>query len=115
MRAAAALEDGTEKSAVTPGPLAPARELVGEMLLEMNRPADALEEFEATLEEGAEPVPRPVRRRPVGLARRRSAEGAHATAETLLKICERGGPARPAGTGRGETMGGERPIGRKTY
>ena len=49
MRDAAALEDGTEKSAVTPGPLAPARELVGEMLLQMNRPAEALEEFEATL------------------------------------------------------------------
>ena len=34
MRAAATLEDGTEKAAVTPGPLAPARELLGEMLLE---------------------------------------------------------------------------------
>ena len=50
MRAAAALEDGTEKSAVTPGPLAPARELVGEMLLQLDQPAEALKEFEATLE-----------------------------------------------------------------
>jgi len=49
MRSAAELEDGTEKSAVTPGPLAPARELLGEMLLEMNEPAQALEQFEATL------------------------------------------------------------------
>lgn len=49
MQAAAAIEDGTEKSAVTPGPLAPARELVGEMLLHMNRPAEALQAFEATL------------------------------------------------------------------
>jgi hypothetical protein len=49
MRAAAAMEDGTEKSAVTPGPLAPARELVGEMLLELDQPAEALKEFEATL------------------------------------------------------------------
>ena len=49
MKAAAELEDGTEKSAVTPGPLAPARELLGEMLLEMNEPAKALEQFEATL------------------------------------------------------------------
>jgi tetratricopeptide (TPR) repeat protein len=49
MKAAAELEDGTEKSAVTPGPLAPARELLGEMLLEMNEPAQALEQFEATL------------------------------------------------------------------
>jgi len=49
MKAAAELEDGTEKSAVTPGPLAPARELLGEMLLEMNEPSQALEQFEATL------------------------------------------------------------------
>jgi 1,2-phenylacetyl-CoA epoxidase PaaB subunit len=49
MKSAAAMEDGTEKSAVTPGPLAPARELLGEMLLEMNEPAAALELFEATL------------------------------------------------------------------
>ena len=34
MRAAADTEDATDKSAVTPGPLAPARELLGEMLLE---------------------------------------------------------------------------------
>lgn len=49
LRSAAELEDGTEKSAVTPGPLAPARELLGEMLLAMNQPAPALEQFEATL------------------------------------------------------------------
>ncbi len=54
MKSAAELEDGTEKSAVTPGPLAPARELLGEMLLEMNEPAQALEHFEATLKQGAE-------------------------------------------------------------
>jgi len=49
MKSAAEMEDGTEKSAVTPGPLAPARELLGEMLLQMNQPAQALEQFEATL------------------------------------------------------------------
>ena len=49
MRTAAEAEDATEKSAVTPGPLAPARELLGEMLLELKQPADALKEFEATL------------------------------------------------------------------
>ena len=49
MESAAELEDGTEKSAVTPGPLSPARELLGEMLLEMNEPTKALEQFEATL------------------------------------------------------------------
>ena len=49
MKSAAELEDATEKSAVTPGPLAPARELLGEMLLEIKEPAQALEQFEATL------------------------------------------------------------------
>ncbi len=49
MESAAALEDGTEKSAVTPGPLFPARELLGEMLLKINEPTKALEQFEATL------------------------------------------------------------------
>jgi tetratricopeptide (TPR) repeat protein len=49
MRAAADREDATEKSAVTPGPLVPARELLGEMLLELNQPAQALTEFETAL------------------------------------------------------------------
>ena len=49
MSSAAQLEDGTEKSAVTPGPLAPARELLGEMFLASDQPAAALEQFEATL------------------------------------------------------------------
>ena len=49
LRAAAAAEDATDKSAVSPGPLAPARELLGEMLMEMKRPAEALTEFETVL------------------------------------------------------------------
>jgi hypothetical protein len=49
MRAAASREDATEKNAVTPGPLAPARELLADMLMEMNRPADALAEYRKTL------------------------------------------------------------------
>jgi hypothetical protein len=49
MRLAAELEDGTEKSVVTPGPLSPARELLGEMLLDMNERAQTLQQFEATL------------------------------------------------------------------
>jgi hypothetical protein len=49
MELAANMEDGTEKSVVTPGPLSPARELLGEMLLETNEPTKALVQFEATL------------------------------------------------------------------
>jgi len=48
MRAAADLEDSTEKHPVTPGPVVPARELLGEMLLDLNQPAQALVEFEAS-------------------------------------------------------------------
>jgi tetratricopeptide (TPR) repeat protein len=95
MRAAAAIEDGTEKSAVTPGPLAPARELVGEMLLQINEPADALKAFEATLEK------EPNRFRAVfGAAKAASLTGDGPKARTyygaLLKICERADrPGRP--------------------
>ena len=49
MRAAADMEDGMEKHPVTPGEVTPARELLGEMLLEMNQPVSALEAFEADL------------------------------------------------------------------
>ncbi len=49
MRAAADLEDSTEKHPVTPGPIVPARELLGDLLLEMKKPAEALLEFEAAL------------------------------------------------------------------
>ena len=49
MREAADMEDATEKAAVTPGPIKPARELLGDMLLQLKRPAEALVEFEATL------------------------------------------------------------------
>jgi tetratricopeptide (TPR) repeat protein len=50
MRKAAALEDTTEKSVVTPGPLAPAHELLGDMLMDAKRPADALNEYETVLQ-----------------------------------------------------------------
>jgi hypothetical protein len=39
MRATAELEDSTEKHNITPGPIATARELLGDILLEMNQPA----------------------------------------------------------------------------
>jgi tetratricopeptide (TPR) repeat protein len=49
MRAAADLEASTEKHPVTPGPIVPARELLGELLLELHQPQQALKEFEASL------------------------------------------------------------------
>ena len=47
LRAAAERESRTDKHAITPGPLAPARELYAEALLEAGQPAAALVEFEA--------------------------------------------------------------------
>ncbi|CAN5161690.1 hypothetical protein BH11PSE10_BH11PSE10_17030 [soil metagenome] len=46
MSAAADLEDRNDKHIVTPGRMVPARELLGEMLLELKQPAAALAEFE---------------------------------------------------------------------
>jgi hypothetical protein len=48
MRQSADRQDASEKATVTPGHLAPSRELLGEMLLELNQPAPALKEFEAS-------------------------------------------------------------------
>jgi hypothetical protein len=50
MRAAADEEDLSEKSAVSPGRLIPSRELLGDMLLQDGRAADALVEYEASLQ-----------------------------------------------------------------
>ncbi len=50
-RSGADLEDKTGKHAVTPGMPIPARELLGDMLLDMGRPADALVAYEASLRE----------------------------------------------------------------
>jgi tetratricopeptide (TPR) repeat protein len=47
MRSAVEREANTEKHVITPGPLAPAREQLAEMLLAADRPAEALKEFEA--------------------------------------------------------------------
>jgi len=50
MRSAASLEDSTDKHPVTPGPIVPAHELLADLLLEMRKPAQALQEFETSLE-----------------------------------------------------------------
>jgi len=48
MREAADQEDRNEKHIITPGRILPARELLGDMLLEANQPARALAEYEAS-------------------------------------------------------------------
>lgn len=49
MRTAAELDDATEKHPVTPGAILPAREQLGELLLELKQPMAALQEFETSL------------------------------------------------------------------
>jgi tetratricopeptide (TPR) repeat protein len=95
MRSAADLEDRTEKSAVTPGPLSPARELLGEMLLETKAPTQALEQFEAVLKK------EPGRFHALyGAAHAAQLNGDHATSKKyfaqLLTVCTRSDkPGRP--------------------
>ncbi len=48
MRQAADMEDRSDKNIVTPGRLLPARELLGDMLMELKRPAEALKEYESS-------------------------------------------------------------------
>ena len=49
MRSAAEIEDMSEKSAISPGRILPARELLGDMLLDSGRFDEALAAYEATL------------------------------------------------------------------
>jgi hypothetical protein len=49
MKAAADVDDATEKHPVTPGSILPAREQLGELLLELKKPVEALHEFEVSL------------------------------------------------------------------
>lgn len=49
LRQAADAEDALEKLPVTPGPVIPAREQLGELLLLLHRPAEALREFQTAL------------------------------------------------------------------
>lgn len=95
LREAADREDATEKAAVTPGPLKPARELLGEMLLQMKRPADALKEFEATMKKEPNRF-----RATYGAAQAAQAAGDRAKARTyfahLMDICKKAdAPGRP--------------------
>ena len=94
MRAAAELDDETEKHPVTPGSIAPAREQLGELLMELGRPAEALAAWRAAL-----------RHTPNRFAAlygaARAAEEAGQKAEAarlyadLLKLAAKGDSARP--------------------
>ena len=51
MKQATKLESKTSKHPVTPGEVLPADELLGDMLLALNNPAEALEAYEINLKE----------------------------------------------------------------
>jgi hypothetical protein len=94
LRAAAEREDRTEKAPVTPGPLAPAREMLGEMLLSAGQPAAALAEFEASQRT------EPNRFRSLfGAGRAAAASGDRARAQQyytrLLELCRDADTERP--------------------
>lgn len=94
MRAAARQEDATEKNVVTPGSLLPARELLGDMLMELGQPAEALKEYEASI------AKEPNRFRGLygaALAAERSGDRARARAhyEKLASVCAQSDGSRP--------------------
>ena len=51
LRAAADAEDALEKLPVTPGPVVPAREQLGELLLDLHRPDEAVRELTRALQD----------------------------------------------------------------
>jgi tetratricopeptide (TPR) repeat protein len=50
MQLAADMEDKTEKHPVTPGEVIPAREMLGDMLLQLDKPVEALQAYESDLQ-----------------------------------------------------------------
>ncbi|MGJ7033227.1 hypothetical protein [Niabella hirudinis] len=94
MQLAADMEDKTGKHPVTPGEVLPARELLGDLLLEMNQPEAALAVYEADL------LTHPNRFNGVygaGQAAIKSGkpEKAHTYFQQLLTITDNGRSARP--------------------
>ena len=83
MRAAADLEDRTEKRPVTPGPVLPARELLGDLLMELDQPARALTRVRKSIAEFSEPFQCDLWRRARSRALPRSKQGAR----TLFASC----------------------------
>jgi tetratricopeptide (TPR) repeat protein len=80
LRAAADLEDSTDKDPVTPGSIVPLRELLGDLLLETGRPAAALAEYERSLKSA------PNRFRSLyGAGKAAAAAGDHVAAKTYFQ------------------------------
>jgi tetratricopeptide (TPR) repeat protein len=94
LRSASDLEGSMDKHPVTPAPVVPTRELLGELLLELNQPTEALREFEGTL------MAEPNRFRSLfGAAqaaeRSRDTDKARALYTQLVSLCDRADTQRP--------------------
>ncbi len=89
MRAAAEAEEASDKHPVTPGNVASSRELLGEMLLELNRPAAGVCRIRAFPEARPQPLPKHLRRGS-RCGKVRQAEG---SAELLRQASEFSGPS----------------------
>jgi tetratricopeptide (TPR) repeat protein len=99
MRSAAALEDSTDKHPVTPGAVLPAREQLGDLLLEVGKPDQALREYQASLRTA------PARFNSyLGASRAAALAGQKDTAEAFVtrmtSLCDGRVPARGATAGR---------------
>jgi len=93
MKQAAAIEDSTDKSAISPGPLAPAREMLGELLLQLGQPADALAELEAVMKK----EPNRFRALYLGaqaVSMNSDVQKARAYYREIVEMCSNGEPAR---------------------
>ena len=94
LRSATDLEGSMDKHPVTPAPVVPTRELLGELLLELNQPKEALREFAGTL------MAEPNRFRSLfGAAqaaeRSRDTDEARALYAKLVSLCDRADTQRP--------------------
>ena len=94
LREAATDEDATEKSPISPGPLAPAREMLAELLLETGQAKEALAEFETAM------VKEPGRFRSLAGAMRAAEQAgdsakARRYAKQLLMLAKSAAPGRP--------------------
>jgi tetratricopeptide (TPR) repeat protein len=83
MRQAADTEDRNEKHIVTPGRVLPARELLGDLLMEQKRPAEALQEYELSQKREPDRL-----RGLLGLARAAAAAGDAAKARVAYRRLE---------------------------
>ncbi|HEU0116855.1 MAG TPA: hypothetical protein VFQ80_19330, partial [Thermomicrobiales bacterium] len=94
VRAAADLEATMDKHPATPSPVLPARELLADLLLELNQPAAALKEYKAVLSTDPNRF-----RSLLGVARAAKATGdaaaAHSDYQKLVALSKPSGPDRP--------------------